>query len=212
MMMHRWAGAGLVVLLAGCASAPAPVEDRSQAVTAARPPAVTSTQQGTAEIRPLAQTTTLIAQPEPLQAVGLPPEDGVPGVPANGEASGGQGFVPVLPESAPDPALSGTPVGDLLASAEGARQSGDAARAAASLERAIRIDARNPWPWHKLAALRLEQGQPALAESLAVKSNSLAGNDRDLKRRNWLLIAQIRERKGDTAGARDARGRAAELQ
>src|SRR3954468_96652 len=55
--------------------------------------------------------------------------------------------------------------------------SGKLDTAAASLERALRIEPHNPALWHELARLRLQQRQPEQAASLAAKSNGLAGNN-----------------------------------
>jgi Tfp pilus assembly protein PilF len=76
--------------------------------------------------------------------------------------------------------------------------------AAASLERALRIEPRNPRLWQELARLRLKQGQYAQAESVAARSNSWAGSDSALRAENWRLIAEAREARGDAEGARAA--------
>jgi len=81
---------------------------------------------------------------------------------------------------------------------------GQLARAAASLERALRIEPRNPRLWQELARVRLKQGDFAQAESVAARSNSWAGDDDQLRAENWRLIARAREARGDTAGARAA--------
>jgi Tfp pilus assembly protein PilF len=97
---------------------------------------------------------------------------------------------------------------------DGARSDVAAGRlvnAAASLERALRIEPRNPRLWQELARVRLKQGDYAQAESVAARSNSWAGNDNRLRAENWRLIAQAREARGDAAGARAAL-EAAELQ
>jgi predicted Zn-dependent protease len=83
--------------------------------------------------------------------------------------------------------------------------------AAAVLERALRIEPRNPLIWQRLARLRLQQDMPRQAESLAAKSNSLAAGDSFLLADNWRLIASAREQQGDRAGAEAARRRAAAL-
>ena len=49
--------------------------------------------------------------------------------------------------------------------------------AAASIERALRIEPRNPRLWQELARVRLKQGQYAQAENVAARSNSWAGDD-----------------------------------
>ncbi len=65
-------------------------------------------------------------------------------------------------------------------------------RAAALLERALRIEPRNATLWHRLAQVRLQQGQYHLAASLAQKSNALAGDDVQLKEKNTRLLKQAR--------------------
>ncbi|MEJ2154345.1 MAG: tetratricopeptide repeat protein [Desulfobacteraceae bacterium] len=47
--------------------------------------------------------------------------------------------------------------------------------ARANLERAVRIEPRNPLLWQELARVQLEQGQYRQAENMAAKSNTLAG-------------------------------------
>lgn len=84
-------------------------------------------------------------------------------------------------------------------------------RAAALLERALRIEPRDAELWHRLARIRLQQERLHLAESLALKSNSLAGADRALQARNWRLIAHARRAAGDVEGAGHAERRASEL-
>lgn len=82
-----------------------------------------------------------------------------------------------------------------------ARSYGDAA---AQIDRALRIQPKNPELWHVLAEIRLRQNQPALAEDLAKKSNSLAKTNLDLVKSNWRIIADARRQQGDGAGAQDA--------
>jgi Tfp pilus assembly protein PilF len=95
-------------------------------------------------------------------------------------------------------------VAGLMDSARADTASGNLAGAAASLERALRIEPRNPRLWHELARVRLKQGQFAQAESVAARSNSWAGDDRMLRAENWRLIAQSREARGDAEGAKAA--------
>jgi len=99
----------------------------------------------------------------------------------------------------------------LLGQAESQANSGDLEAAAASLERAIRIEPRNPVLWYHLATVRLAQQEAAQAEQLAVKSNSLAAGNRMQQSRNWRLIARARQALGDATGARAAERRAQEL-
>ena len=115
-------------------------------------------------------------------------------------------------ESAPAQTLS-TPQANpavlaLLNNADAQEQAGQFEQAAAALERALRLEPRNAMLWHRLARLRLSQGQWQTAVDLAAKSNSLAGGNGDLQARNWQVIAVAKERQGDRDGAREARTRA----
>lgn len=83
--------------------------------------------------------------------------------------------------------------------------------AAASLERALRIEPRNASLWHELARVRLEQDQATLAVQLATKSNTLAGDNHRLRAENWRLIGQARAQTGDHRGAEAAFARAEEI-
>lgn len=92
--------------------------------------------------------------------------------------------------------------------AEQAREQGRLEDAIASLERALRLTPQDPVLWSRVAELRLRQGRFAVAENLAAKSNALAGEQRLLRYRNWLLIAEARKQRGDAEGAEQARGEA----
>jgi tetratricopeptide (TPR) repeat protein len=126
------------------------------------------------------------------------------------------GEAPVYEQSAAAPAGSAAATGEAPGSepAPPSRQqarAGQPARAAALLERALRIEPRNAALWHNLAAVRLSQQRYSQAESLALRSNSLAGADRKLQADNWRVIAAARGGRGDQAGARRAEDRAARL-
>jgi tetratricopeptide (TPR) repeat protein len=107
------------------------------------------------------------------------------------------------PLPAPAPAESAA-VASLMHVAYADAASGRLANAAASLERALRIEPRNPRLWQQLARVRLMQGDYGQAESMAARSNSWAGGDERLRAENWRLIAQAREARGDAEGARAA--------
>lgn len=114
---------------------------------------------------------------------------------------------PVPEPPAPPPPLQhkeNIAVAGLMESARSEAAAGNLASAAASLERAIRIEPRNPRLWHELARVRLKQGQYAQAESVAARSNSWAGDDRALRAENWRLIAESRRARGDEDGAKAA--------
>jgi predicted Zn-dependent protease len=108
-----------------------------------------------------------------------------------------------LPPSGP--AHVETPViASLMDSARTDTEAGKLGNAAASLERALRIEPRNPRLWQELSRVRLLQRDYVQAESCAQRSNSWAGSDAPLIADNWRLIAQAREARGDSDGARAA--------
>jgi hypothetical protein len=112
-------------------------------------------------------------------------------------------FEPIEPTVELSPA-----VGALVSAADQNSKGGDLDSAAASIERAIRIEPRNATLFYKLALLRLKQSKPHLAEDLAKKSALLASTDNILKRHCWLLIAHARELQQDFVGAKEARAKA----
>ena len=116
-----------------------------------------------------------------------------------------------LPDPMTEPLPTGTAVLALLETADLQRADGQLAAAAASLERALRIEPQNPWTWYRLAAVRLDQNRLDQAEQLARRSESLAGTDKEVRASAWRLIGQIRERRGDAGGARAAHQKAVEL-
>ncbi len=91
---------------------------------------------------------------------------------------------------------AGRAVSTLLAKVENQESQAHWERAAALLERALRIEPRNAQLWHRLAKVRLQQGRYGMAESLAQKSNTLAKDDEALKRRNAELIEIVRRAVG----------------
>ena len=95
-------------------------------------------------------------------------------------------------------------IAGLMDTARADAAAGRLANAAATLERALRIEPRNPRLWYELARVRLKQGQYAQAESVAARSNSWAGSDNALRAENWRLIAEARTARGDAEGARTA--------
>jgi tetratricopeptide (TPR) repeat protein len=115
------------------------------------------------------------------------------------------------PVSTPPPVVPAAPphkesvaIAGLMDSARTDVASGRLANAAASLERGLRIEPRNPRLWHELARVRLKQQQYAQAESVAARSNSWAADDPALRAENWRLIAETRDARGDKEGAREA--------
>jgi cytochrome c-type biogenesis protein CcmH/NrfG len=95
-------------------------------------------------------------------------------------------------------------IASLMKDARTASDSGQAANAAALLERGLRIEPRNPRLWQQLARVRLDQKDFMQAESCAQRSSSWAATDTALRYENWQLIAKSREARGDAAGAKAA--------
>lgn len=191
-VMRRFGSFGCALLLVvGCTTAPAPVEDRGPAAPARK---VVPAQPPESVLSPLPDS-----GPVEIQAI---PEIGPIAEP----------LPPAGTDGAPEPARATSPaVVALLDTAGQQSRSGNQDRAAATLERAIQIEPRNAALWHQLAMVRLEQGRHDQAASLAAKSNTLAGRDFQLKAKNWRLIAQVKERQGDRDGANRAASEAARL-
>jgi Tfp pilus assembly protein PilF len=107
-----------------------------------------------------------------------------------------------VPEPAPAPAPEPPPVpaahseniaiAGLMENARADLAAGRLANAAAALERALRIEPRNPRLWQELARVRLKQGEYAQVESLAARSNTWAGTDEGLRAENLRLIEAAR--------------------
>lgn len=80
----------------------------------------------------------------------------------------------------------------LLTQAKRQKRDGQPERAAAVIERALRIDPKNAELWYRLALLRLQQGQYAQASSLAAKSKALARDDPEMQQKSQTLMQQAR--------------------
>ena len=114
---------------------------------------------------------------------------------------------PETPPASENPAVLGLLEQARTEAAENKLQS-----AVATIERAQRLEPRNPWLWQELARLHLAQGDHAQAESLAARSNTWAGSNPALRAANWRLIGAARSARGDAAGAQAAEARAVELE
>jgi Flp pilus assembly protein TadD len=92
------------------------------------------------------------------------------------------------PQPAARSASKNVAVVGLVTSARKDTEAGRLVNAAATLERALRIEPRNPRLWHELARVRLRQGDFEQAASLAARSNSWAGSDSELRAANQRII------------------------
>ncbi|WP_455375813.1 tetratricopeptide repeat protein, partial [Kaarinaea lacus] len=155
------AAALLVLLIHGCASTPD--------ITPLPTPDISSSAQINDNIRrPVPVYEFPATPPEGDQAEIIPQQEVLEAPPTySNEATSSSRTVVVLLDQASKQAQSGSPE-----------------RAAATLERALRIEPKNARLWHRLAIIRYQQGKYSLAESLAAKSSTLAQGDWSLKKRN----------------------------
>ena len=163
------------VVSAGGAAAQRPPSSPNAAVTPLEPPRITTVPETAS--RPMTVT------PEP--APGVAPG----GTTAGGAPVAGPRGAETVAMAAPTQPMSKA-VKTLLQQAELQREGGDLTNAAATLERALRIEPKNAYVWNRLAHVRAQQGQAAMAAELAAKSNAVAGGDDSLKRDNADLIAR----------------------
>jgi len=82
----------------------------------------------------------------------------------------------------------------LLTQSRGHQAAGRYEQAAASIERALRIEPRQPVLWLELGNIRLKEGDFAQAESMGRKALSLATGDAALTARAEQLIATAKKR------------------
>lgn len=192
------------------ASKPAPVkpEESTVEVYAYRPPA--------SDPGAFAPGTGLAMESAtPPSMTSLPTESAAPS--AVPPAPSGSASVSSVPAPSPTPQVVAyappapplPPAAESLAKqAEQQRQARDYVGAAATLERALRIDPQEAYLWNRLARVRLEQGSYAQAGNMAARSNALSKDQAALKQSNWGIIAASRRAAGDTAGAMEAEQKA----
>ncbi|HEY0721010.1 MAG TPA: tetratricopeptide repeat protein [Gammaproteobacteria bacterium] len=112
----------------------------------------------------------------------------------------------------PPPPSANPAVIALLDNAQADASAGRLPTATAAIERALRIEPKNPALWQKLATLKLEKGEYQQAENFAARSNSWAGSNKSMQARNWHIISEARSLRGDNAGAKAALARARALE
>lgn len=100
------------------------------------------------------------------------------------------------------------PVLALLTTAQQQQAGGDLNGASSSLERAQRVAPREPQVLYRLAQVRMAQGDAPQAEQFARRGLTFANGRPALQASLWELIAQAREKQGDSAGASLARQKA----
>jgi cytochrome c-type biogenesis protein CcmH/NrfG len=103
---------------------------------------------------------------------------------------------PAVPPAAPAVKQENIAIAGLMDSARNDAAAGKLGSAAATLERALRIEPRNPRLWHELARIRLRQADYPQAESTAARSNTYAGTDAELRAANQKIISDARAARG----------------
>ena len=104
--------------------------------------------------------------------------------------------------------LQNPAVKQLTAQAEGAERAGDLDQASGYLERALRIQPRDPQLLQQMAELKLQNGDYQQALSFAVRSYDIGPRVGEICSRNWRTISVAREHLQDSNGANEAASRA----
>lgn len=106
--------------------------------------------------------------------------------------------------------LQNPAVKELLADAGAAETAGDYGQAAVLLERALRIQPRDPEILQNMAEVQLHIKDYQQALNFAVRSYDSGPRVGEICSRNWRTISVARERLGDAKGSGEAERRAAE--
>jgi tetratricopeptide (TPR) repeat protein len=99
----------------------------------------------------------------------------------------------------------------LVAQAHRQALAGDYGQAAATLERALRIEPDNPLVWVELGRVQLGENNPAQADAMGRKALALATGDAAAQASAWRLIAESLRARGRNGEAYEADRRAASL-
>jgi len=118
---------------------------------------------------------------------------------------------PAAPTVPPKPFHLGAAASALVTQAHQQAAGGDTAQAAATLERALRIEPDNPLVWIELGRVRLTENNAAQADAMGRKALALASGDAAAQSSAWRLIADSLRARGNNSGAADAERRAASL-
>jgi Tfp pilus assembly protein PilF len=96
----------------------------------------------------------------------------------------------------------------LVGQAQTQLATGNYAVAAASIERALRIEPGNPLLWIELGKVRQAEGNYVQAENMARKAVSMAVNAPRAQAEAWRLIAESYRARGRNVEAQEATARA----
>jgi tetratricopeptide (TPR) repeat protein len=106
--------------------------------------------------------------------------------------------------------LQNPAVKQLTAQAEGAERAGDLDQASGYLERALRIQPRDPQLLQHMAEIKLQEEDYQQALNFAAKSYDIGPRVGEICSRNWRTIGVAREHLNDVSGAGEAEVRASQ--
>jgi len=106
--------------------------------------------------------------------------------------------------------LQNPAVKQLTAQAEGAERAGNLDQAGSYLERALRIQPRDPQVLQHMAEIKLQKEDYQQALNFAVRSYDSGPRVGEICSRNWRTISVAREHLRDINGANDAQARASQ--
>lgn len=112
-------------------------------------------------------------------------------IPVSRDAPAERGATSATPAEERGAAAAPSPSAVLMQQSRAHLALGEYPEAAASLERAIRIEPGNPWLWLELARVHYAAGDRRQAEAHARKASSLAGTDDAARRAADNLLAAI---------------------
>jgi len=156
----------------------------------------------------------VVSRPEPTLPPGAlppgetPPESTQP-PPGPGEAQPPPSERP--PAQGPRQFRLGPAATALVTQAHAQAGSGEFGQAAATLERALRIEPDNPLLWIELGRVRLGEGNAAQADAMGRKAVALATGDPSAQAAGWRLIADSLRGRGRDPEAAEAEQRAGAL-
>ncbi|MBI6619794.1 hypothetical protein YA0783_15895 [Pseudomonas corrugata] len=235
--MNKWLipAVTAVALLSGCSTVQRgsiPVVDSGTAVSNServsanggfRQTTVKRPVQGQVQAIPQGDTGVVVMVPgggattsAPISSTPITPGPITPGPIETSPINQGSYSMPSTPSSIPSASAGGLsadeqldgPVLALLTTAQQQQAGGDLNGASSSLERAQRVAPREPQVLYRLAQVRMAQGDAPQAEQLARRGLTFSSGRPALQASLWELIAQAREKQGDSAGAALARQKA----
>ena len=142
-----------------------------------------------------------------------PPGEGPGGAPGSAQPAPSGPAPPGTPERPTPPAARqfhlSPATSALVSQAHAQADGGDLGPAAATLERALRIEPDNPLVWIELGRVRLAESNAGQADALGRKALALSSGDPAAQAAAWRLIADALRARGRNAEAEEAAQHAA---